>query len=246
MKPEISVIILCRGDARYLKGCVRSLERSTRLSYELILVDNASPDNARAVMRDIRKRSRVPVTVIRNAENRYFAGGNNQGLGIARGKYVLFLNADTLCAKNCLEEMHGHFFSEPALGAAGPLTDSAPGLQLRCGGRNRLRPGIMEPVPWIIGFCMMMPAELARRLGGFDETYGPGGYEDYDLCLRIRLAGRGIGIALGSFVTHFGGRGYSGMDYDALREKNRSLYRRIWSSRILKAVDRLDLLSSTQ
>lgn len=246
MNPELSIIILCHNDSSYLSGCVRSISRCTKdTDIELVLVDNASSDDAAAVMRDIRRKSGFPVRIIHNKKNRFFAGGNNQGLEASSGNYVAFLNADTIVTPGWASGLISPFRRCPNLGITGPLTNSAVGLQLvkarqACPAAMRPRPWknrdfpALRFVPWIIGFCMVMPRPLAVALGGFDELYGPGGYEDYDLCLRARLRGHEIAIAENVYVSHFGGMGYSGMPYDRMRQTNQSVYWEKWCSLLRK------------
>ncbi|OGS12998.1 MAG: hypothetical protein A2234_08210 [Elusimicrobia bacterium RIFOXYA2_FULL_58_8] len=238
MPPQVTIIILCHNDKRFLRRCAASVERHTKPGLcEYIMIDNGSRDGAWREISAIKRRSVFPVRMIRNAKNRFFGPANNQGLAAARTPYVLFLNADTVVTPGWLDAMLGALRSDPRLGMVGPMTNSAVGLQLvntpRAGAAKLPRRGAaVRLVPWIIGFCALMPRALAVRLGGFDELYGPGGYEDYDLCLKTRLAGYEIGVASGSYVHHLGGMGYSGMDYNGMRRTNRELYRAKWRALI--------------
>ncbi|MCM2266894.1 MAG: glycosyltransferase family 2 protein [Elusimicrobiales bacterium] len=246
--PRVSIIILCHNDQACLRDCVESITRHTDpRSFELIVVDNGSRKEALPELRALKRKARFPFKLIRNPANRFFGPANNQGLAAAKGRQVLFLNADTIVTPGWLPELTAALDSDPRLGMVGPMTNSAVGLQVvneACqslsslprwlkGWRQGRAPGV-RLVPWIIGFCVLMPRALALRLGGFDELYGPGGFEDYDLCLKTRLAGYEIGIAERVYVHHLGGRGYGGMDYDGLRKSNRELYLGKWS-RLLRA-----------
>ena len=55
-------------------------------------------------------------------------------------------------------------------------------------------------------FCVKIPYCVQQAVGRFDESFGTGGGEDYDYCLRAYLAGFEVGYALGSFNLHFGGK----------------------------------------
>jgi GT2 family glycosyltransferase len=247
---QVSIITLCHNDQNCLRDCAASLEKYTRPgACELIIVDNGSDKGAFRELTDIKRRSSFPVKLIHNRTNRFFGPANNQGLAAARNPYVLFLNADTIVTRGWLTSMLSALNSDPRLGMIGPMTNSAVGLQLvnnGCPAVRQLpgwfarwkkeRPTGVRLVPWIIGFCVLMPRALAVRLGGFDELYGPGGYEDYDLCLRTRLAGYEIGISRNSYVHHLGGRGYAGMSYDEMRKSNREIYRAKWCGLIRQAL----------
>jgi GT2 family glycosyltransferase len=242
MPPQVSIIILCHNDKRYLRECAASVERHTEPGLcEYIFIDNGSNDSAFREMARIKRGSIFPARIIRNRTNLFFGPANNQGLAAAKGEFVVFLNADTLAAPGWLSIMLSALRSNPHLGMVGPMTNSAVGLQVvnrfcenDLGRANwfakwkKTRPAGIKIVPWIIGFCVLMPRKLAAKLGGFDERYGPGGFEDYDLCLKTRLAGYEIGIATGAYVHHLGGKGYGGMDYDQMRKCNRELYKSKW------------------
>jgi len=250
--PPVSIIILCHNDQRCLRNCVGSIERHTKPgACEFIIIDNGSVTGAFRELTDIKHRSSSPVRLIRNETNRFFGPANNQGLAAARNPFVLFLNADTIVTPGWLPSMLSALRSDPRLGIIGPMTNSAVGLQLvndPCSDARELprwfsrwkngRPAEVRIVPWIVGFCVLMPRELAVRLGGFDELYGPGGYEDYDLCLKARLAGYETGIASDAYVHHLGGMGYSGMRYNEMRESNREIYRAKWCGLIRRKIKR--------
>lgn len=248
MKLDASIILLCHNDAHYLEACVKSVARNTRgLSYELILVDNDSRDDAAQIMARIKKTSRCPVKIVRLRQNIFFAGGNLKGLEASRGEYVVYLNSDTLVPPGWLDTMLEQLRANPRIGMLGPLTNSAVGPQFVPGGCPNfkkldawhkswapLQPQEPACVPWIIGFCVAMPRQLALRTRGFSTAYGPGGYEDYDLCLRLRLMGLEVAVSPNCYVHHFGGKGYAGMDYHALRATNQNLYWSIWSEKFME------------
>ena len=71
--------------------------------------------------------------------------------------------------------------------------------------------------------------------------FGPGGYEDYDYCMRIKHEGYNIIIALDTFIFHIGGKGYSSnnMDYMSLRFKNIELLIDKWTRNMLEIMEKL-------
>lgn len=241
--PLASIIILCHNDRRYLRGCAASIRRHTPLPYELIFVDNGSQDGAYHDLKRIRRASARPVRIIRNKENRFFAGGNNQGLRAARGEYLVLLNADTIVTPGWLEGLVSCARRDPKIGLVGPYTNQAAGLQvvwppaygptedLPAWARDwsRARRGRARIVPWLVGFCFLIPRGVFEAVGFLDERFGPGGFEDYDYCLRVRLAGYEMAIAEDVYIHHFGGRGYVNMQYEKLRAGNRRVYWDKWS-----------------
>jgi len=178
MIPPVSIVILCHNDQACLKDCAASLNRHTpRGSCELILVDNGSRPEARPALSEIKRRSAFPAKIIRNYENRFFGPANNQGLAASRSPYVLFLNADTIVTPGWLPALLDGLRSDQRLGMTGPMTNSAVGFQVvndACAQPRQLRrwfpawkkgrsPGVRR-VPWIIGFCVLMPRPLAAKV----------------------------------------------------------------------------------
>jgi len=243
--PVASIVILCHNDRGFLRGCVSSLRRHTRLPHELVLVDNGSEDGVEDDLRRIRRTYPHPVRLIRNRENRFFSGGNNQGIRASRGRHLVLLNADTVVTPGWLSGLIRAAEANPGVGMVGPYTNHAAGLQvlwppgykelreLPAWSRSwaQRRKGRVRLVPGLIGFCVLVPRAVLDRVGLLDEGFGPGGFEDYDFCLRLRLAGCELAIAEEVYVHHFGGRGYVNMRYDALREENRALYWEKWGQR---------------
>src|SRR5713226_8210989 len=99
---DLSISIVSYNTRDYLRQCLNSILEDTRgISLEVIVVDNASHDgSADAVATDFPR-----VRVISNSANRFFTAGHNQALGIARGKYFLILNPDTLVPGDTLRTL---------------------------------------------------------------------------------------------------------------------------------------------
>ena len=218
-----------------------------------MLVNNHSQDGSELYLRRLVKSHR-DVQLIENDRNRYFAGGNNQGIRAARGEHVLLLNADTLVGYEWLERLLRCGKSDPKIGLVAPHTNAAVGCQMvrEPGYRSpkdffpfskrwALRhDGAWREVHRLIGFCLLIKKEVIRRVGVLDERFGPGGYEDYDYCLRVHQAGYRLALAEDVFLHHFAGKGYVNMDYDGLRRVNREILARKWCGYIIDTLDELD------
>ena len=100
---QLSVIILNYNVRYFLEQCVLSVQKALQhIDGEIIVVDNASPDNSCQMMRE-----RFPdVTLIANTDNLGFPKGNNIGVAIAKGKYVCILNPDTVVAEDTFEKVN--------------------------------------------------------------------------------------------------------------------------------------------
>ena len=96
---QISVIIVSYNAKYFLEQCLHSVLKAVRsLNYEIIITDNASSDGTMDLIEN-----RFPtVRFIANSQNLGFSKANNEGLRIASGKYILFLNPDTLLAEDSL------------------------------------------------------------------------------------------------------------------------------------------------
>jgi GT2 family glycosyltransferase len=115
---DVSIVIVNWNARDYLRDCIRSIVEQTRAcSFEIIVADNRSTDGSQEMLR-----SDFPaVHPILNEENHGFAGGNNQGLAVARGRYVLLLNPDTLVLDGAIDKCvaHADALAEAKVGVLG-------------------------------------------------------------------------------------------------------------------------------
>ncbi|MEO8398343.1 MAG: glycosyltransferase, partial [Ignavibacteriaceae bacterium] len=99
---NVSIIIVNYNQLKLLHNCLLSIFNNIQsLSYEIIVVDNCSTEGN---VEDVTKQY-DNVTLIKNNENIGFAAANNIGLQHANGKYILFLNNDTVFYENSLKEI---------------------------------------------------------------------------------------------------------------------------------------------
>ncbi|UCD51005.1 MAG: glycosyltransferase family 2 protein [Phycisphaerales bacterium] len=90
---DVSIIIVNWNTESYLRNCLRSVfDATTGIEFEVIVIDNASSDRSVVMVE-----SGFPqVRLVKNSDNKGFAAANNQGMGLACGRYVLLLNSDTV------------------------------------------------------------------------------------------------------------------------------------------------------
>src|SRR5262249_24289097 len=99
-----SIIILCCNEVKATRRCLDSVRRHTRKPYELILIDNRSTDTTPGLLEEVRSWAEpARVEVIRNAENRGYPAGVNQGLSAPKGEFLILLNNDTILTSQWLE-----------------------------------------------------------------------------------------------------------------------------------------------
>ncbi len=116
---DISIIIVNFNTCDLLGKCIRSILTQERCGIiEIIVVDNQSTDGSVAMV----TRFFPSVRIIQNRNNAGFSKANNQGLAMARGDHVFFLNPDTELCPDCLSALLDHMRSNPSTGAAGPRT----------------------------------------------------------------------------------------------------------------------------
>jgi N-acetylglucosaminyl-diphospho-decaprenol L-rhamnosyltransferase len=212
---DLSVCIVNWNCRDVLRDCLLSLrQQSLGLRYEVIVVDNASADGAAEMVH----RDFPEVRLHRNADNAGFSRANNQAARLANGKYLLFLNNDTVVPPGVLHQLADFLEAHPKVVMVGPrLRDERGKLQMshrrqptpatflhrtwlfrilgvgREGYRQYRRQdqGGMVPrdVDILMGAAVAMPRTAFLGLGGWDEDFTFGG-EDMELCHRAARAGR--------------------------------------------------------
>lgn len=237
-RPLTSIVILTRNQLEFTRQCVQSLLEHTRPPAELIFVDNGSSDGTVHFLRSL-----TGATVIVNSFNRGYAAACNQGLAAAKGDFLVLLNNDAVVTKDWLEGLAWHAFQAGPVGLVGPLSNYVGPLQqvsvkfsslaeMHCFA-NRLRrekTGLFSESNFISGMCMFIKREVVERIGGLDERFKYGNFEDDDFCLRSALAGFKIRVALDVFVYHYGSRTFAGekMNYRTQLSENWALFRKKW------------------
>ncbi len=100
--PRVSVVIPCYNLARFLPDAVRSVQAQTMKDWEIVIVDDASPDDTRAVSAALVAED-DRIRVLRNEKNLYLAGALNAGIAEAHGRYIVPLDADNMIEPGTLE-----------------------------------------------------------------------------------------------------------------------------------------------
>jgi len=185
MKPVLTIIIPTFNRADFLKESIQSVLSQTFTDFELIVVDDGSTDLTGEVVREFPQVRYVPCPV-----NSGVSHARNLGIGLARGRYICFLDSDDSWIKNKLETqirwMEAHADCQVC------YTDE---IWIRKGVRvnpmNKHRKCSGDIFPHSLPLCIVSPssvlmrAELFDEVGTFDEDLPV--CEDYDLWLRISL-----------------------------------------------------------
>ena len=218
---SISVIVLSYNSEKFIERCLSSVFKSSFANLELILVDNGSSDRSVEVIRDMfgTRRNCKLIVVGRNLG---FAGGNNLGASLAKGRYLVFLNVDTEVDAHWLDTLILLFESNQNIGAIQPklmsmedrkVFDSAGdcidyyGASFSLGGDwKEVDHGQYDRVMEIFsarGAAVAIRKQLFNRIDRFDDSFFLD-FEDIDLGWRVRLAGYQVVFAPDSIVYHVG------------------------------------------
>src|SRR5262249_36677294 len=128
-QPLASIAILTLNGLVHTRLCLESIERCTPEPHELLIVDNGSTDGTVEFL-SAYAAARPNVRLVLNAENRGFAGGNNQALAVAGGRYAVLLNNDTVVTDGWLTCLMRAVERTPGAGLAGPVSNYVSGPQL--------------------------------------------------------------------------------------------------------------------
>ncbi len=240
VRPPVTIVILAWNAWEATRGCLDSLRPTLGSDDQVVVVDNGSRDATPEGLRNYQW-----AEVITNPENRGFSAGCNQGAARATRQIIVFLNNDTLTPPGWLDGLIGAF-GDPTIGAAGPRSNFVSGPQMvdltggplstrDVSGREMLsfasafqaaNRGRTSEVNRLVGFCLAVRRSVFETIGGFDESFGTGSFEDDDLCARVIAAGYRLVITHDSFVFHEGHHTFNanGIDWFAEQSHNALLY----------------------
>ncbi|MBN1277851.1 MAG: glycosyltransferase family 2 protein [Deltaproteobacteria bacterium] len=206
---DLSVIIVNYNTAEFLVGCLNSIHTQSNCTFEVIVVDNASPDNSC----DIVSNGFPSVKLITNDTNAGFSRANNSALRLCSGRYIYFLNPDTELNHGVFSSMVDFMEAHKEIGLAGtgiinPDGSFQPSVELHYPGQRHAKrelKGLKGDIAWVLGASMIARREVLMDLGGFDEGFFLYG-EDLDLCIRVRKRGWGLGFIPDAVIVHWGGQ----------------------------------------
>jgi GT2 family glycosyltransferase/Tfp pilus assembly protein PilF/HPt (histidine-containing phosphotransfer) domain-containing protein len=237
-----TIVVLALNQLEHTQKCVASLLAHTRAPFEVILVDNGSTDGTAEYFAGLRQQH-PNFKVITNRGNRGFAAGNNQGLAVAAGELFVLLNNDTIVTPGWVEHLAAPL-SIPGVGLTGPVSNRVSGPQLVptsyasdeamqqfAAAWTQAHAGETQPSNRLVGFCLLFNRAVLDAIGGLDESFGSGNFEDDDYCIRARLAGFSSRIARAAFIHHTGSQTFKGarIDYRAAMMRNWDIFRAKWA-----------------
>ena len=253
-KKKVSIIMLTFNQLNLTKQCLDSIKRNTQYPYELIIVDNGSSDGTLEYLKKYQEDASNRTHCIFNGCNLAFSKANNIGIRKASGENILLINNDVVVTNGWLTGLVNCLNSDISAGAAGPCTNESVGAQKVEPGYDDLaelprfadafrinNAGKQISCHRLTAFCFLIKREVIDKIGLLDERFGPGGFEDYDYCLRIRQAGYKILLAADIYVHHVGGQGYkpNNLNYSDLRQDNKLIFINKWCRRALEIMETL-------
>jgi GT2 family glycosyltransferase len=247
-KVEVSIIIPVFNQFQFTHACLASLQTAEERSrFEVIVVDDCSTDETAEL---------VPrmdgVVYLRNETNSGFIVSCNRGAEQARGKYLFFLNNDTIVKPDWLTALLDTFAEDPRAGIVGSKLVYPDGRLQEAGGiiwrdafgwnygkfddPEKPEYNYLREVDYCSAAALMIPKSLFENLGGFDAKYSPAYYEDTDLSFKVRKHGYKVFYQPLSEVIHYEGA-TGGTNLSAGTKKhqdiNRLAFAETWAAELM-------------
>lgn len=222
---DVSIISVSYNTKDLLLKCLESIRKYVRgVRYEVIVIDNNSSDGTAEELKNIH------FQLIENKENRGFGAANNQGINIAKGRYILFLNPDTELREDSISKMISWMDANPRVGISScALVNPDGSIQPTGGffpniGRVFMWSTLIDDIPlasnifgsyhpkasfyekereldWVTGAFFMIRREVLREVGVFDEDFFLY-VEEVELCFRAKMEGWNVTYIPKTRVLH--------------------------------------------
>ncbi len=232
-----SVVIVTHNSAACIERCLQALAPAQ--GWRIVVVDNASAD----ATLEKAQQTAPNVCVVRNGENRGFAGAVNQGIKIAEGDTIVILNADAIPVGDALDRLRRSLAADGVGVAGGSLRRSDGNVEKGFTVRrfptlgsvlaevlllNRVWPNNpwnrryrcldldysrLQDVEQPAGACLAIRRQAWEDVGGFDQGFYPVWFEDVDFCRRVRNAGWRILYCPDAKFAHAGGHSVSQLSF---------------------------------
>lgn len=247
-QPQVSIIVPVYGNLDLTLQCLAAIaEAPTAVGYEVIVVDDASPDGSADVLAKV-----AGITLIKNTVNSGYLRTTNIGAARSSAEYVVLLNNDTEVTAGWLDALV-RAAQDPSVGAVGASLRFANGTLQEAGGIvfsdgsawnfGRHHPPEdsrfqnLREVDYCSAACLLVRRSAWEVLDGFDPLYEPAYYEDTDLCFRLREIALSVIYQPDAVVIHHEG-GTHGTDETEvgrqLRETNSVKFIARWQSALVR------------
>lgn len=226
--PDLSIVVVTHnGRELALETLASAMASLGGVSVEWVIVDSGSSDDTPEAIE-----ARWPEIEVMRMANVGFAAANNAGFGVARGRYLLALNPDTVVRWGRFRALVDAMDERPEIGAASVIQEEADGslqsirrdptvtralsealLLRKLPGCDHLQEreldqaayGEERAADWLVGAVLILRREAAEAVGGFDERFFMYS-EEADLCRRVRDAGWEVRHLPVMRILHYGGK----------------------------------------
>ena len=207
--PKVSIIIVNYNGKELLQKCLDSLLKVNYDNFEIILVDNNSTDGSVEFI----TKNYPSLIIIKLDSNKGFAEPNNVAAKISKGKYLLFLNNDTVVTPNFISEMVKVMETDKKIAVCQSLLLKPDGSVDSSGDfidhlgvvyNSKTKIDEIREVSSARGASMLVRSDIFEKLDGFDQKFFIT-FEDVDLCWRSWILGYRVLIIPTSIVYHEGG-----------------------------------------
>ena len=233
-------MIVSYNTKKITEDCIESINRSLtniKIKYEIVLIDNNSQDGSQELLETMSHDVKNNLVYKQSGENFGFGRGNNLGVKMAQGKYVLLLNTDTIVLNRAIEKLYNfylenekqvHFLGAKLLNrdltpqpSAGrfftlPVVFATLLLKGDYWGLTRFSPNKFSQIDWISGACIMTTKKYFQRLGGFDKNIFMY-MEEVDLLYRAKKQGFNTFFYPDSQIIHLGSASSDGKTFPILQ-----------------------------
>jgi N-acetylglucosaminyl-diphospho-decaprenol L-rhamnosyltransferase len=225
---DLSIVVVTHnGRDMAIETLESAMQHIDGISVEWIIVDCGSTDGVAEAIEE-----RWPQIDVTRVANIGFAAGNNVGFELARGRYLLALNPDTLVRWGQFKAWIDAMDARPRVGASSVIQEEADGsfqsmrrdpsvtralsealMLRRIPGLSCLQERVLDPIAyseereadWLVGAVLMLRREALTDIGGFDERFFMYS-EETDLCRRVRAAGWEVRHLPVMRILHWGGK----------------------------------------
>lgn len=194
---QVSVVILNYNNKKVITNCIDTLLKfNGRYNYQIVVVDNMSTDGSYEILKE---RYGNSITLVRNSKNGC-SSGRNLGVKNSTGKYILFLDSDEwILNKYWLDTYLDVFLNNSNIGAigwgAGWFNNKGFAYKVVDAYEHFYMPPnsiARKDIGYLATCGFIMEKDLFYKVGEFDLNYDPTCYEDTDLSLKIRNAGKDV------------------------------------------------------
>lgn len=215
-----------------IHNVLKDISSNVRIDHEVIVISNGTDPELEKYIRD----NTIVDKFCLNSTNVGVSRSWNIGAQLAEGKTLCFVNDDVYIGENAIETLYKQLYRSDDVGIVGPKGAIWHGAEhVRYVGQKQI-----ETADAISGFLFMLKRELFNKVGGFDVTYTPAGFEEIDMCYMVRRLGMKCLVVPKINIKHYHQHGVSARNVtinymnrketaNAIHMKNLKYFKRKWN-----------------